>query len=71
MTVNETKHAYIDLTPEETDELCSISAFFERLNDTIDKLEKENTEWDIRADIEEGEVFDKIADIKYFADRLI
>lgn len=71
MKVNETRHAYIDLTPEETDELCKISAFLERLTGTINDLERENIEWDIRSDFDEGRIFEIVADIKYFADKLI
>ena len=67
MTVNTDKHAYIDLEVEEVENLRKTLSFLETLNDTIKRLEKENTSWDIRSDIDEGEVIDLINDINFSA----
>lgn len=66
MTVNETKHAYIDLTTEEVNEIRNVSTFLERLSSTVDELERKNVEWDIRCDIDESEFFDILAEIDSF-----
>lgn len=71
MTVNTDKHAYIDLLPEEVENLSKTLSFLETLNSTIKKLEEENTSWDIRSNVDEGEIFDMITDISYSAHKFV
>ena len=72
MKVNETRHAYIDLEDKEVEKLNNVLDFLEELNYTINKLEKENIEWDIRSNnIDEDVFFSKIADIKDLANELV
>ena len=72
MTVNETRHAYIDLTIEEVNELCNILNFLKELDKTVNTLEEEDTVWDIRSDSGEdgNEIFNIIDEIRHFANRL-
>ena len=71
MKVNETRHAYIDLEDKEVEKLNNVLVFLEELNYTINRLEKENIEWDIRSNINEDVFFSKIADIKDLANELV
>ena len=65
------KHAYIDLEDKEVNELSNVLDFLTILNNTIDKLEEENTSWDIRCSIGEDELFDMIATIRYLAHQTV